>query len=276
MKEPGRYESRPFPRHRVPTLDTLELGRRKHHVPLLLEVDVTGARERLRAQRARTGEPLSFTGWLVACVGRAVHEHPHVQALRRGSRHLVVFEDVDVAVIVEREVAAGEAFAETLPMPCIVRRAQAKSVVAITAEIRAAQAQPVTPGEVDLGSRRPPRLTRLFTRLPSLLRHWLVWRRLQRDPFFARRAMGTVAVTSVGLVNRSGGQTWGIPLGIHPLIVAVGGVTRKPGVVNDEIAIREFLGLTIVFDHDVTDGAPVARFVKRLTGLLEHGPAEAG
>jgi len=286
MAGDGRFATDHFPGHRIPTVDTLELGRRRHHVPVLLEVDVTGARERLRAARARTGERLSLTGWVVACVARAVHEHPHVQGMRKGRREVVVFEDVDVAVIVEREVpgvrssgvvlpggesAADRARTETLPMPCIVREAQDKSVGAITAEIRAAQTEAVAPGAVDLGARRSPRLTRLFTAMPRILRHLLVWRPLLRDPHRARRAMGTVAVTSVARASRSSSQMWAIPVGLHPLICAVGGVCRKPGVVDGEVAIREFLSLTVLFDHDVTDGAPVARFLGRLTGLLEAG-----
>jgi hypothetical protein len=31
------------------------------------------------------------------------------------------------------------------------------------------------------------------------------------------------------------------------------------------------LSLTVVFDHDVVDGAPAARFVKRLVELIESG-----
>ena len=57
--------------HRLPwnsatTGDIMTAGRNRHHVQGLVEVDVTAARERLRAWRDRTGEALSTTGWL-AC-----------------------------------------------------------------------------------------------------------------------------------------------------------------------------------------------------------------
>ncbi len=276
MTEPGRHQVRPFPRHRIPTLDTLDLGRRKHHVPVLLEVDVTAARARLREHRRRTGERVAFTGWVVACVARAVQEHPHVHAMRQGDRKLVVFADVDVAVVVEREVAGGIADG-TLPMPRVVRDANRKPAAAISAEIRAAQTQSLAAGDVELGSGRPAWQTALFLHLPRWLRRLLVWRRLERDPFFARRAMGTVAVTGVSRVSRtSSGQAWAVPLGIQPLVVALGGLARKPAVAggaaaDGELAIREFLSLTVLFDHDVTDGAPVSRFLDRLVELLERG-----
>ena len=40
-------------------------------------------------------------------------------------------------------------------------------------------------------------------------------------------------------------------------------------LVDDRLLMREHLGLTVLFDHDVTDGAPVARFVARLQELME-------
>ncbi len=61
-----------------------------------------------------------------------------------------------------------------------------------------------------------------------------------------------------------------IPMGTSTSIfVVVGGITKKPGVINDEIAIREYLYLTITADHDIVDGGPLARFVERLTKLIE-------
>jgi pyruvate/2-oxoglutarate dehydrogenase complex dihydrolipoamide acyltransferase (E2) component len=47
-------------------------------------------------------------------------------------------------------------------------------------------------------------------------------------------------------------------------------------VVNDEageerIEARDFLSLTLTFDHDVVDGAPAARFTERLKELIETG-----
>jgi pyruvate/2-oxoglutarate dehydrogenase complex dihydrolipoamide acyltransferase (E2) component len=79
--------------------------------------------------------------------------------------------------------------------------------------------------------------------------------------------MGTVSVTALGIAGQTG-MSWGIPIGIHPLIIAVGAIAKRPGIIHDEIAIREYVGLTVLFDHDVTDGAPVGRFIKRLQKLM--------
>lgn len=38
---------------------------------------------------------------------------------------------------------------------------------------------------------------------------------------------------------------------------------------KDEIAIREYMDLTLSIDHDIVDGAPAARFAQCLRELLE-------
>lgn len=266
----GRFEERPFLKTRNATIDTVEEGRRKHHVPILFEVDVTLARSRIRERKESTGDGLSFTGWIVKCLAQAVSEHPLVHAMRKGRRKMIVFEDVDVSITVERQ-APGGSTSETLPMPYVIRKANEKSVLEIHREIRAAQSQAVAGGQASIEPVTSGWMTSLFFSLPQFLRRLLLWRRLTGDPFFAKQTMGTVVVTAVGMYGRSRGSTWAIPVGIHPLVVAVGEAARKPAVVGDTVQIRDILALTVLFDHDVVDGGPVARFVGRFQELLEAG-----
>jgi pyruvate/2-oxoglutarate dehydrogenase complex dihydrolipoamide acyltransferase (E2) component len=277
MDDIGSYKEREFPAFRTPTLDTLELGIRKHHVPFLLEVDVTTAREYMREFKSRTGEGLSFTGWVVKCIGQAVSEHKHIQAMRKGRKSLILFDDVDISVVVERSVGPSDNRdnrdnpPESLPMAYVVRKANEKHVREIHNEIRIAQKESLEAGEVQLGARRNVRLTRAFALMPRFVRNLLIWRRLTKDPFFAKKTMGTVVVSSVGGIGRDSGYGWAIPIGIHPVVFALGNIARKPGIVGEEIKIREYLSMTVLFDHDVTDGAPVVRFIQRLKELLETG-----
>ena len=67
------------------------------------------------------------------------------------------------------------------------------------------------------------------------------------------------------------GAGWGIPLASHALWITVGGIGEKPGIVDGHIAIREYLSLTLSFDHNIIDGAPAARFTQRLKELIESG-----
>ena len=61
------------------------------------------------------------------------------------------------------------------------------------------------------------------------------------------------------------GGGWGIAfLPTHTLGLTVGGITQKPGVQDGQIEVREYLNLTLSFDHDIVDGAPAARFTIKL------------
>jgi pyruvate/2-oxoglutarate dehydrogenase complex dihydrolipoamide acyltransferase (E2) component len=54
-------------------------------------------------------------------------------------------------------------------------------------------------------------------------------------------------------------------------VLTVGGIVEKPGIVDGRIELREYLSLTISFDHDIVDGAPAARFAAHLKQLIECG-----
>jgi pyruvate/2-oxoglutarate dehydrogenase complex dihydrolipoamide acyltransferase (E2) component len=60
-------------------------------------------------------------------------------------------------------------------------------------------------------------------------------------------------------------------VGIHPLVIALGGIARKPGIAGDKTEVHEYLGMTLLFDHNLTYGAPVVRFVRRLRELIKNG-----
>ena len=78
------------------------------------------------------------------------------------------------------------------------------------------------------------------------------------------------------MAGRGGG--WGLAPAGQSVLLIVGGISRKPAVIDGRIEPRDMLDLTVTFDHDVVDGAPAARFVKRLVELIEsgYGLEEAG
>jgi pyruvate/2-oxoglutarate dehydrogenase complex dihydrolipoamide acyltransferase (E2) component len=234
--------------------------RSTQHTPMmhaLLEVDVTKVREFLREFKAKTGETLSFTAFLIACLAKAVDEHKAVQAIRLGGKRLILFEEVDVYTPVERDVAGQKEI-----MPFIIRAANRKTFRQIHQEIRAAQGQNVAQAWAHLGVPGWPWL------LLSPAFGVMAWM-TQRSPRLWKQYRGTVAITSVGMFGKGAG--WGIPLPSHALWITVGGIGEKPGVVDGQITIRDYLSLTISFDHDVIDGAPAARFTARLKDLIESG-----
>jgi pyruvate/2-oxoglutarate dehydrogenase complex dihydrolipoamide acyltransferase (E2) component len=59
-----------------------------------------------------------------------------------------------------------------------------------------------------------------------------------------------------------------IPLSGATVAVTVGGIVERPSVSDGRIETREHLCLTVSFNHDIVDGAPAARFLKRFSELL--------
>ena len=128
------YQVIPYPRYMRFAAAAYQSVRRKPMIHGLLEADVTEARTLLREYKARTGESLSFTAFLCACLGKAVDEHKAVQAFRLSGNRLVLFDDVDICIRIEREVA-GQKYV----VPYILRAANRKTFRELHDEIRAAQ-----------------------------------------------------------------------------------------------------------------------------------------
>jgi len=233
----------------------------KHRIYGLVEIDVTKARNFISETENRTGEKMSFTSWVIKCVGQAVSEHIEVQALRKGKKKLIIFDDVDVGIIVEKQTKVGK-----VPIQYCVRKANEKSFRQIHDEIR--QAQKGDSGDSVVEGKRKPSADSRLRRLPGPLRR-LFWRKFRSDPFLRKKIMGTVGVTAVGMFGKGGG--YAIPVGLHPAVFALGGISKKSRSATNPSDIGEFLNLTVMFDEEISYGAPASRFVARLLELMESG-----
>lgn len=258
----GHYEISEFPKVRIPTLDFLALGDNKHYVKGLIEFDVTEGKTKIREHEKNTGEKISFTAWLLKCIGQAASEYKEVHSMMMGRKKIIKFDDVDISITVEKTVDEMKS-----PMPLVVRKTNKKTVKQINDEIRKAQSERVNEATA-LGNHNIKKKAKYYLSLPKSFRRFLIKRRL-RDPIKVKQLMGTIIVTSVGMFGKLHG--WPIPTTNHPLAFGVGTITKKPGVVDEKIEIREYLTTTILFNHDVVDGAPATRFVSRLGELIESG-----
>ena len=80
---------------------------------------------------------------------------------------------------------------------------------------------------------------------------------------------GTFTITNLG---GYGSVDFFTPI-INPPEVAILGIGRtmeQPAVVNGQIVARPLMGISLVFDHRVVDGAPAAEWLAVLIGLIEN------
>jgi pyruvate/2-oxoglutarate dehydrogenase complex dihydrolipoamide acyltransferase (E2) component len=250
------YTVIPFPASRDVVIDAGRLGSRRHVIFGLLEFDVTRARAFIHEHRARTGESLSFTAFIVTCLAQAIQTHPRVQAYRNWRNQLILFNDVDAVAMVEAEKG-------NVAIPHIIRAANQKSFREIHDEIRAIQTRPAR------SEQQTGRLAQLGPHLPRFARDVFFWA-LRQNPHWLKQYAGTVIITAVGMFGQGGG--WGLGfLPLHTLGLTLGGIAEKPAWIDGQITPREYLSITLSFDHDIVDGAPAARFAQSLKELIESG-----
>lgn len=252
------FERKRFPLSRRLIIDSARQGKRKHTIVGLVEADVTEARRLIQAHKEATGQALSFTAFILVCLGQAIDQNKYFHARRDFWGRLILFEEVDCTTMIEIEFE-GQKF----PLAHIIRAINKRTLLEIHDEIRAVQADPQASGSLQ----RPQKLIGAFLLLPAFIRD-LAYGFITRSPRLFKKQVGTVMVTAVGMFGQGGG--WGItPGSFYTTSILLGGIAQKPAVVDGQIVVRDFLSLTIGLDHDIIDGAPGARFVNRFKALIE-------
>ena len=246
------YTILPFPKMRRQIIDGLRWAGRKHMSHILLEVDVTKSRQGIRKYRERTGKGLSFTAFVIACLGKAVSEDTYLHAYRNWRNQLVLFHDVDISAMIEITVD-GQKF----PIDCVIRSANKKTAHDIHQEIKAVRE--MSPHSQEC------KTTQWFLLLPAFARDICYWI-TSRCPHLVKKNCGTVAFSAVTMFMKGG--FWGLGSPLNTLNVLLGGMKECPGIVNGRIEPREHLCVTVSVDHDIVDGAPAMRFTKRLKNWI--------
>lgn len=258
-----KYTKIKYPKTRIATLDVCTIGNDKHHMKALLELDVTDSRKLIKEYRISRKCKLSFTAWLIKTISDTIKEFPKVHAYLKGNKKAIIFEDIDISITVEREYEG-----ELVPLPYVIRKTNKKDFVQISNEIDKAKNQNVSDEDIVLGQKKNRFMTNIYYYLPGFLRRF-VWKYILSHPSIAKNAMGSVMLTSIGMAGKING--WFVYTSIHPLSFGVSSIIKKPVVIKDKIEIREILNMTVLLDHDVIDGAPMARFIKKLTENIESG-----
>lgn len=257
----GRYKVLRPSLDRQLAMDAFAAIRGGHPMVALLELDVTRALGAID-QLQREGIHVSLFAFVVRSIAVAISEHPDLNLVRH-RRRLVLFDDVDVSVPVEVRTEEGYA-----PREMVVRRAQHKSAAAIYGELEAARSQHDSAGELGREDRWARNTLRAIRWLPATLRVGLI-RHIMRSAFRVKAQAGTTLVTSVAKFAAVPGFSFTFSTGPRAAVFVVGGVVEKPWLCAGQVVPRSVLSLSVMVDHDLVDGAPAARFARRLQGLIE-------
>ena len=228
-----------------------------HNIYALLEFDITNLRSLLRKQR-QTGQGGSLLAFLLRAIGLCLQKYPELNSMIN-HRHTTSFSEVDINIPIE--ILKDEKFTTK---QYIIRNITAKSVRQIADEIEATR----TAGDDVTSFVSSGLFRRLMLGLPKPL-VLLALRLVMGNHKLVKDLSGTAFVTSVSMFSSAPGYIIPYIGGPKACSIAIGSTNRKPMVLGKEIQIREMINLTLVFNHDIVDGAPAARFINELRALVE-------
>lgn len=254
MKQKAGYKSIPLTFNRRAVIASATVTKERNTIHCITEVDISEPHRLINEHLQKTGEKLSLTAYIVACLAHVIKDYPLLNSFIKGHK-LIILDDVTVSVLIEREIKG-----EKVPEPVAISKAQTKKYSQINDEIRAAQNQK---GD-QLGNLSNITWIRF---IPGFLMRSFI-RIADRNIKMGKR-YGKVAVTAVGMFNKE--NVWFIPHGSATVLITVGGINPRLVREEDKIIEKEHLCLTASFDHNIVDGAPASRFMKQFTETVKSG-----
>jgi len=204
------------------------------HVTSYVEADVTNLvqwREKAKKEfEKKEGEKLTFTPLFIEAVAKAIKDFPMIN---------VSVDQTGTKIIKRKNINIGMAAAlptGNLIVP-VIKNADQKNLLGITKSVN------------DFATRARAN-------------------KLQPDEIQG----GTFTLTNVG----NFGNVMGTPIILQPqvAILAVGTIKKKPAVIEtpqgDMIGVRQFMFLSLSYDHRVVDGSLGGTFLRRVADYLEQ------
>jgi pyruvate/2-oxoglutarate dehydrogenase complex dihydrolipoamide acyltransferase (E2) component len=157
MKE---YKIHKFPKTRIATFDVGSIGKKKHHISVILECDVTESRNKIRELKNQNKE-ISFTAWLLKAISTSIKNHEKVAGFLFTKRKIITFDDVKISIVVEKELDKSK-----VPIPLVIEKTDKKDIPTITKEIEDAKSVRFSKKDIVLNE-SPKRFESLYYLLPG-------------------------------------------------------------------------------------------------------------
>jgi pyruvate/2-oxoglutarate dehydrogenase complex dihydrolipoamide acyltransferase (E2) component len=258
------FDAKPFLPYRDLLHDGLKGSRTKHDIHFLTTCDVTAFKAYEAQCKAQRRRPPSLVAYFARCAAVVVAKNPErIAGVYR--RRLLVPRHVNIVLTAVTGVGGGEG----MPLLLGFKKAEEKNLAELsremTDEIRALRRRAIAE---EKGYQR----IRRFALLPSGLR-WIVYRFASKIPRLRRgmaEHLACVFITSVTQFSNGRGG-WGLPIMPYSLGFTLGGISKRPWVVDDQVVVRECLDFTITVDHIITDGAAGCLLANELAEEIESG-----
>ena len=237
-----------------------------------VEIDVTDL-EKFIAEKRRKGIKTTLTQIMTLIMGRALkYEVPELNTyLRRGK--VVPREQIDAMVSVLLGSGMGSVKIENADQLTISELAE--EIKEKITQSRKGNENSTMQSKNVLASVPWPFRSWLFKIYKTVTIHWGI-----SMPFLglSTSSFGSYVVSNIGTLGLDSGFGALMPSSNVAVVLIIGGVSKKPAVVNDEIIPRRILSLSATLDHRVVDGShggKLFRYIKYMVKnphLLEKPP----
>ena len=83
-------------------------------------------------------------------------------------------------------------------------------------------------------------------------------------------SFGSFLITNIGSIGLDSGFPSLLPSSNLSFVIVLGGVKKKPVVVDDEIVIRRMMNLTVVLDHRMADASHGGKMYRYIKHMIKH------
>lgn len=238
--------------------DHLSVASRKNMIHSLIEIDITDVLRKLKEKQKEEQVGYSINAYILYILCQSLKKHKELLAMRKGRNKLVVFDEIDLLVVVEKRLKKQQ----SIPMATIMRGACQLTFKEMNDLLR--HYQKADPMDIPGIKER-----RALMRYPSWIRKWM-FHRIDRNPFLQKKIFGTAAVTA--LTQKSDyKQWWGIPITAAPITLLPSSIHKKVVLNNQLPEERDYLSFTVTANHDTIDGGPLKRFFAEFIDIFEKG-----
>jgi len=253
MKSNTGYQIKPLTIHRRLAADAATVAKEQNAFHCLIEIDITEPRRIIKRYKEKTKETLSFTAYIITCLVQAVDQNRYLNSFCKG-RKLIILDDVNINTFIERDING-----EKIPESIVISSAQTKTYKQIHDELRLAQNQRKDYLNLNRAN------WALY--IPGFIRRIII-RRVMHNISMMKH-YGVISVSAVGKSVTD--AAWFIPLGGATVLVTIGNIFKKPALIEEKTELREYVCLTVSFNHNIVDGANAARFTGCLSTLVKSG-----